>query len=1045
MSESAEDPYATIEGASESSLREEVDAFATLDVDVATCESQRTRIADASSYVGLDVKECSTGSPIRFSIVRHHASGGLGEVSVARDHELQREVAFKEIQARFADDENNRTRFLLEAEVTARLEHPGIVPVYALGRRADSRPFYAMRFIRGESLKEAIVRFFEDESKSGRSNPSRQRELLRSFIDVCQAIAYAHSRGVIHRDLKPANIMLGKFGETLVVDWGLAKIVGKFDSVASLDESILQPDDDSIKTRQGSLVGTLAYMSPEQASGSCESVGPASDIYSLGATLYHLLTGNPPISEDSIAEALSKIRSGDFPHPRLVKPNVEQPLAAICVKAMQNCPAQRYSSATELANDIELYVADEPTSAMDESKLVKFQRWRRKHPRLVSGIIVSLLLGLIGAATVASVSSLKNKQLAVLVDDLRVANLKANSAKEDAEARRRETIQTLVRMYTARGSQLVDAGDLSASLSWYAKALQTTSENERPAAALRIQTVLDQISNLIAVIPHSARVESCDFSADGRLVCTGASDHTAILFDVERGEVMSTLFHDGPVQEVCFTPDSLSVITASDNVVKLWDASSSRTLQVWKHPDPVKSIRCSSLGDVVFSTTLTGSVFAWDVNTGASIWEKVKIDRGVSSIQATAEIAIVSDADGKTLQVWSIREQQLLGSLQDCDEKLTELVVARNALRAAGIDEKGMVRFWDLGSRKLISKLPAAPGSGVEISDDGTSVVIVQGETWFDPCELVLWTPNHSSDISEVRRFPHPAFVTSVTFDFVRHRMISTATDERVRVWDIERQTIEHQLFHRGYAMSARLDASAYRLVVAGGVGDSGHACIWDLPPEKPHSVFPDIKVKEIAYSPDSKWIAAASEDAEVQIRCADTLNIVAKWKCEYPITKMEFSADSRTLAIGYESQKFALWNWRDATEFAAFPIAGEQINWSQFLNPSQIVLSTIEDDENEPELRVYRSLSSGESLNLAVNKGFWKSVHSRSGKFLSATGKFSTLPVWTSPFRQPPILLKHAYPVYLLLDVDFSPDETMVAVGTREWSGAGGVQLWRN
>jgi serine/threonine-protein kinase len=235
--------------------------------------------------------------PVRFRVLRPHARGGLGEVFVAEDRELRREVAFKEIQRSFAHDPHSRSRFLLEAELTGALEHPGIVPVYGLGAYRDGRLFYAMRFIRGESLKDAIARFHAADA-AGRDVGERTlalRQLLGQFVAVCQAVAYAHARGVIHRDLKPANVMLGAFGETLVVDWGLAKVVGRPEGDTTGEEATLRPSSgDGVATVAGTAVGTPAYMSPEQAAGRLDLVGPASDIYSLGATLYHLLTGQAP-------------------------------------------------------------------------------------------------------------------------------------------------------------------------------------------------------------------------------------------------------------------------------------------------------------------------------------------------------------------------------------------------------------------------------------------------------------------------------------------------------------------------------------------------------------------------------------------------------------------------------------------------------------------------------------------------------------------------------------------------------------------------------
>lgn len=356
------------------------------------------------------------GDEGRFRILRPHAAGGLGEVSVAEDRQLNREVALKEIQRRFADDPASRIRFLLEAEITGGLEHPGIVPVYGLGSHADGRPFYAMRFIRGDSLKEAIDRFHGARS-AGRAPDYAGvefRGLLGRFVDVCQAIAYAHSRGVLHRDLKPGNVMLGKYGETLVVDWGLARPAGGGAAPAVGVESPLRPASASGSdlTVAGSALGTPAYMPPEQAAGRLDALGPASDVYALGATLHCILTGRAPVAGDTAAAVLDAVRRGDIRRPRAAEPSIPPPLEAICLKALALDPAARYASAADLAADVERALADEPVSAWREPLVVRARRWARRHPGPLAAVTATLLVGSAAAGVTAYVVTGKNVELA---------------------------------------------------------------------------------------------------------------------------------------------------------------------------------------------------------------------------------------------------------------------------------------------------------------------------------------------------------------------------------------------------------------------------------------------------------------------------------------------------------------------------------------------------------------------------------------------------------------------------------------------------------
>jgi serine/threonine protein kinase len=391
------------------------------DADLAASLGHMRQVGAGDSDDGATMMVPSGPPAGRFRILRLHAKGGLGQVSVALDQDLNREVALKEIQPQHADNLLSRERFLLEAEITGGLEHPGIVPVYALGHRPDGRPYYAMRLIRGESLKATIEAYHRPDNPNRRDESARQvetRRLLGRFIDVCNAMDYAHSRGVLHRDLKPGNIMLGKHGETLVVDWGLAKAVGKKEVFS--DEATLAPTSaisSSGHTQPGSAVGTPAYMSPEQAAGTLDKLGPSSDVYSLGATLYHILCGRPPFEKENLDDLLVKVQKGQFPKPRSIVPAIPRGLEAICLKAMSIAPLDRYQTSRALADDLERWLADEPIVASPDTLNERVNRFARKHRS-------SLLTA--GMVVVVSLTAL------LLINDQRHESNRLRMEKEDA-------------------------------------------------------------------------------------------------------------------------------------------------------------------------------------------------------------------------------------------------------------------------------------------------------------------------------------------------------------------------------------------------------------------------------------------------------------------------------------------------------------------------------------------------------------------------------------------------------------------------------------
>ena len=347
---------------------------------------------------------------VPFVDVTPHARGGLGEVFRATDPDLHRTVAVKRLREELADRLESRRRFLVEAELTARLEHPGVVPVHSLFHDKQGRPGYAMRFVEGQTLAEAV-----DAYHAGPPAALAFRRLLQSFLQVCQTVAYAHSRGVIHRDLKPANVMLGKFGETLVVDWGLAKVVGRPEDAGAepgAEGTLVFGSGSGGETAMGSAVGTPAYMSPEQAAGRWNVIDHRADVYGLGAVLYAILAGRPPLGKGDWPEMQQRIQRGDFPRPRDVKPGAPRPLEAVCLKAMAPWPEDRYPSAQAVAADVERWLADEPVGAYREPLSARARRWVRRH-RTAAGAAAALLVAALAVAGVGLVVlGQKNREIA---------------------------------------------------------------------------------------------------------------------------------------------------------------------------------------------------------------------------------------------------------------------------------------------------------------------------------------------------------------------------------------------------------------------------------------------------------------------------------------------------------------------------------------------------------------------------------------------------------------------------------------------------------
>ena len=337
-------------------------------------------------------------SGTKYRAIQRVASGGMGTVYLAQDTNLGRKLAVKVMNLQDSSGEQ-AARMLREARIVALLEHPGIVPIHDVGTLGDGRVFYAMKLVQGGRLDQCV--------NENISLP----DLLRVFQKVCEAVAFAHAHGVIHRDLKPENIMVGAFGEVLVMDWGVAKVLASHarengDQVerelsddSELDARTTLPLSNGAEavgeTAGGVVIGTPAYMSPEQILGETGQLDERTDVYALGAILYFLTAGRTPFNPASMSDAREQIVNNAPVRPRQVNPKLPRAIEAMALKALSKQQIDRYGTAQEMADDVVRFLDGKPVSAYPENIVERMGRWANQHRFIILLIMAYLVMRLI--------------------------------------------------------------------------------------------------------------------------------------------------------------------------------------------------------------------------------------------------------------------------------------------------------------------------------------------------------------------------------------------------------------------------------------------------------------------------------------------------------------------------------------------------------------------------------------------------------------------------------------------------------------------------
>jgi hypothetical protein len=511
------DPHAALGAAADDAVRD-----AMRSIDEPRVQELLASLIPAAGHVMLETIAHQPPERSRYTLTRLHAEGGLGRVWIARDGDLNRDVALKELKSSPADHPEAWRRFLKEAQVTGQLEHPNIVPVYELGRRGeDNQPFYTMRFVRGQTLREAAADFHRGR-RDGKDDPVEWLRLLQVFVSICNAVSYAHSRGAIHRDLKPENVILGDFGEVLVLDWGLAK------TSDSKDESL--PPIDVSKTAasfrttvSGRILGTPAYMAPEQAEGRIDLVDDRTDVYGLGAILFEILTGRPPHLRGDTTDIIRQIVRDPTPLPRSVNPAVPRSLEAICVHAMARQRTQRYPAAEELARDVQRYLADEPVSVYRESQVARIGRFVRRHRTKVAVAAAMTLVTLISSG-IGLFVWIESRNRAMQETEARMGRLKTSVVADQTLALnelKQGNYSPVDDLLDRAANRMANKPDVDARPEMVELRNQITAQHER----------LHKISQFYKLVNEAQRLEFFEYDDRAEDTCTAAIDLFGALDD----------------------------------------------------------------------------------------------------------------------------------------------------------------------------------------------------------------------------------------------------------------------------------------------------------------------------------------------------------------------------------------------------------------------------------------------------------------------------------------------------------------------------------
>jgi WD40 repeat protein/serine/threonine protein kinase len=930
------------------------------------------------------------------------ARGGMGVVYRAFQLSLRRFVALKMVLSGQFAGESELKRFHREAQAAAGLDHPNIVPIYEVGLE-DGRQFFSMKLVAGGTLTERLEQ----------RGAFPATDAARLTGKVARAIHYAHQRGVLHRDLKPGNILLDADEEPHVSDFGLVKHL----------------DGKSVTTAIGAVLGSPSYMAPEQALGKTRHITTSADVYSLGAILYELLTGQPPFRAETPLATLKQVVEHEAGPPSALNPRVDPDLDTICLKCLAKEPAHRYSSAETLAEDLERWLAHTSIRARRASQAERLRQWIRRNPAL------ALLVSICSLAFTLGLSALA------------ILSLRLISANHRVQTNAEESRRHLVELHLGAGERLINARDPLRALLHFTEAmrLDEADPSGQDIHRLRLGVTLEHAPKVAAMLFHNDGVWAMEFDADGKRLVTGSADRTARVWDLVSGAPLtSPLVHQASVEAVRFSPNGRLVASLSrDGCARVWDAATGVPLTPWlKQADfrPVSdrlkpALHFSPDGSMLLTAHGSCGAWLWDSGTGRLLRELVHADVvNDATFSPDGRLILTACADRRA-RLWNAQTGEPDGPSLLHTNAVDWVGFFQHGERLFTVTERRVVHLWNTATRQRHAP-PIRPGHvlfHLAFSPDGQQLGT---GGWHGP--VWLWD---TSDGNALRAMPHEGGVMQLCWSPDGARLATACWDGTARIWSAATGQVDDALLpHASPVLHVGFSPDGSRLATGTA---SGLAQVWKLTGDNSSPVrLPHQIVESGEFSPDGRYIVTVGRQKEEPVRVWDTTtgSLLGTLLHSAKVESACFSPDSTSVLTAARDGKARLWCWREGREAAA-PLAHTNIVDSASFSPDGLRIVTACRDG---AARLWDCATGHLLVTLGHTGPVLRAVFSPDGALIGSASADRTAALWDSRTGELLVALEHQGGVHQLA---FNADGTrlLTACHAENWAGDGSsyAQVW--